>query len=79
MGNIIGEFVNMVIGILNQALGIIGIDLSTINISFGIYTTWFEIDLYQLIAIIFAIIIWVGIIKITFNVFKGVYRRIKFW
>ena len=79
MGNIIGNFVNMVIGILNQALVIIGIDLSTINISLGIYSPWFEIDLYQLIAIIFTIIIWIGIIKITFNIFKGIYRRIKFW
>lgn len=79
MGNIIGNFVNMVIGILNQALVIIGIDLSTINISFGIYSPWFEIDLYKLIAIIFTMIIWIGIIKITFNIFKGIYRRIKFW
>ena len=60
MGNIIGNFVNMVVGILDQALKVVGIDISIIDISFGIYTSWFEIKLYDLIIIIFTIFIYWG-------------------
>lgn len=77
MSNIIFEFVDLIVGTLNAALLLLGVDIEVYNISIGFYTDWFVMDLLTLLKVVVAIFVWFMVIRITWNILKGIFRRVK--
>lgn len=77
---IIIDFVNLIytvfFDVLEQGFQI---DISSIDLSIALFsdTPILEISLGNLIIIIITFVIWYSMIKITFNILKGLYRRIR--
>lgn len=70
------DFVSMLVNILNDSLMLFGVDLSVIVFTPGFYTDWFNVDLLTLLKIIVNIYVWVMFIRVTWNILKGIYRRV---
>lgn len=78
MSEIIQMFLDLVLRPIGDALyNHANISIYAIDISIGFYEPWFTITLYDLLAIGLALFIMFTIVKITWNIFKGIYRRIK--
>lgn len=79
MDFIINEILDLFVGVLYDGLMLFGIDIKLINLSIGFYTDWVTITLYDGLSIVVAILVWLFIIKITWAIFKGIFRRVKTW
>lgn len=77
MSSIIFDFVDLIVGTLNSALLLLGVDMQLYDISIGFYTDWFVMDLYTLFKVVVAVFVWFMIIRITWNILKGVFKRVK--
>lgn len=79
MDFIISEILDLFVGVLYNGLLLFGIDIKLVDLSIGFYTEWFTITLYDGLAIVVAVLVWLFIIKTTWAIFKGIFRRVKTW